>query len=378
MKKVVLTVVAAVFTTNLIFAQASAVTNAILYHKDGELDQAKKEINNACLNEKTLGKAKTWYYKGLIYEDISSNAKFSSSEPKALETSYNAYKKALEIETSGEFVDLSKKRLDGLWGVALNSGIKKYQEEKYKEALSDYEMAINIKPKDTTAYVYAAYSAEADNDYKSAERYYNALKGLNYRNEGMYKTLAYIAKDIEKNNDKALQILSEGRKYYPKDKDMMIEELNIYINTGRTKEAMSKMESAVNADPKNKMLHYNLGVLHDQAGAPDKAIGCYQKALEVDANYFDANYNLGAVYFNQAAEKLSVANKMDFGTYQKEGKKVEDEAKGLFNKALPFFEKAHSLEPKNMETMESLKTIYAKLGRSEDSMKIIEKMEGKK
>jgi tetratricopeptide (TPR) repeat protein len=378
MKKVVLTVVAAVFTTNLLFAQASAVTNAILYHKDGELDQAKKEINTACLNEKTSGKSKTWYWKGVIYEDIASSTKFSTSEPKALETSFNAYKKAMEVESSGEFFDMAKKRMPGIWGIALNNGIKKYQEEKLKEAIADYELAIQIKPQDTTAYVYAAYAAEGDNDYKSAEKYYNALKALNYKSEGMYKTLAYIAKDIEKNNDKALQILSEGRKYYPNDKDMMIDELNIYIATGRTKEAMGKMETAVNADPKNKMLHYNLGAMYDQAGEQTKAITSYQKALDIDANYFDANYNLGAVYYNQAAEKLSVANKMDFGTYQKEGKKIEEEAKSLFNKALPFFEKAHSLDSKDMNTMESLKTIYAKLGRNEDSMKILEKMEGKK
>jgi tetratricopeptide (TPR) repeat protein len=377
MKKVVLTVVAAVFTTNLIFAQASAVTNAILYHKDGELDQAKKEINNACLNDKTASKSKTWYWKGVIYEDIAGNAKFSASEPNAVETSFNAYKKAMEVETSGEFHEMAKKRIPGIWTTALNSGIKKYQDEKFKEAITDYELAIQIKPQDTTAYIYAAVAAEAGNDYKTAEKYYNSLKGLNYKSADMYKTLAFIAKEVDKNNDKALQVLAEGRKLYPNDKDMMIEELNIYINTGRTKEAMGKMETAVNADPKNKMLHYNLGAMYDQSGEQAKAIASYQKALEIDANYFDANYNMGAVYYNQAAEKLSVANKMDFGTYQKEGKKIEDEAKSLFNKALPFFEKAHSLEPKDMNTMESLKTIYAKLGRSEDSLKMIEKMEKK-
>lgn len=378
MKKAILTILSATFAINVLLAQSAAVTNAILYHKDGEYDKAKTEINAACLHEKTSMKSKTWYYKGLIYESIATSDKFKASEPKAVETAYYAYEKALQVETSGEYYDMAKQRMDGIWGVLLNDGIAKYQAEKYKEAIANYELASKIKPKDTTAYVYGAYAAEADNDYKKAEEYYNKLKSLNFRNDGMYKTLAYIAKEVEKDNNKALAIIEEGRKYYPADKDLMIEELNIYITTGRSKEAMTKMQSAVDKDPKNKMLHYNLGVLQEQSGDKVNAEKSYMKALEVDANYFDALYNLGAMYYNTAAEKLSIANKMDFGTYQKEGKKVEDEAKGLFNKALPYFEKAHQIDPKNMETMESLKTIYVKVGRAEDSMKMLEKIQGGK
>ena len=39
--------------------------------------------------------------------------------------------------------------------------------------------------------------------------------------------------------------------------------------------------------------------------------------------------------------------------------------------------KSNSLNAKDISTMESLKTIYAKLGRQEDSMKMVEKMSGK-
>ena len=39
-------------------------------------------------------------------------------------------------------------------------------------------------------------------------------------------------------------------------------------------------------------------------GNADEAIEAYKKALAVKADYFDANYNLGALYFNQAVQGI--------------------------------------------------------------------------
>ena len=51
-------------------AQNDAVTNAFFFNKDGELDKAKEEIDRAAAHEKTKDKPKTWYFRGLIYENI--------------------------------------------------------------------------------------------------------------------------------------------------------------------------------------------------------------------------------------------------------------------------------------------------------------------
>ena len=61
-------------------AQNSAVTNAILYQRDGNLLKAKQSIDMAVENEKTKTQAKAWCYKGLIYSDIYKSDKVEVKE----------------------------------------------------------------------------------------------------------------------------------------------------------------------------------------------------------------------------------------------------------------------------------------------------------
>ena len=58
---------------------------------------------------------------------------------------------------------------------------------------------------------------------------------------------------------------------------------------------------------------------------------------------------------------------MDFATYQKQGKKLEDQAKGLIQQAVPHFETALKLQPTDRSTMQTLSQMYAKLGRNADA-----------
>ena len=77
MKKQVLTFIAVIFTT-LIFAQNSKVVSAYNYLKYDELGNAKAAIDLASENASTASKAKTWYYKGKVYQRIfeTDNEKF--------------------------------------------------------------------------------------------------------------------------------------------------------------------------------------------------------------------------------------------------------------------------------------------------------------
>jgi Tfp pilus assembly protein PilF len=60
-------------------AQGAKVLNAYNYMNDNELLKARAEIDPAIENEKTMLDAKTWYYRGLIYEKIYKNS-FAENE----------------------------------------------------------------------------------------------------------------------------------------------------------------------------------------------------------------------------------------------------------------------------------------------------------
>ena len=114
------------------------------------------------------------------------------------------------------------------------------------------------------------------------------------------------------------------------------------------------------------MLFRSQGSLYD-ANLKDtvKAVASYKKAIELNPNYFEPNYNMGALYFNEGAEMLNVANQItDDSKYKIAKAKADDKLK----EALPYLEKAHVILPADLPTMESLKNTYYRLG-------LLEKME---
>lgn len=75
------------------------------------------------------------------------------------------------------------------------------------------------------------------------------------------------------------------------------------------------------------------------------AVENYKKAIEIDPNNFDANYNLGVFYFNQAVVSKGVVDKMDMKTYNEKGKVIEEQVCGTFNQSKVYFDKCKSIKP---------------------------------
>ncbi len=79
------------------------------------------------------------------------------------------------------------------------------------------------------------------------------------------------------------------------------------------------------------------------------------KALAVDPNNFDANYNMGVYVFNEAVKMKQGVDKMSMAEYTKAGKEADGKVCGKFKQALPYFLKAKAVkeEPEltnNLET----------------------------
>ena len=86
----------------------------------------------------------------------------------------------------------------------------------------------------------------------------------------------------------------------------------------------------------------------------------YERALAIDPAYYDALYQLGALYFNEGAEIKRLVNAMDMATYQKDGKAYEAKMAAKYQEAVPFFERALKVK-KDEDLKEILKQIYRDL-----------------
>ena len=109
--------------------------------------------------------------------------------------------------------------------------------------------------------------------------------------------------------------------------------------TGFEADIKTAAESAKGND--NAALEKELAELKTkQVKASSEAMANYQKVLAIDANNFDALYNLGVFYFNEAVQMKSEVDNMNMTEYQQRGKEVEGRVCGRFKKAKPYFEKA--------------------------------------
>jgi Flp pilus assembly protein TadD len=356
-------------------AQKAQVQTAWNYLKYEQLDKAKEAIDQAATNESTINMEKTWYYRGLIYQQMYKHEKFANLDPQPLQKAYEYYNKSLQLNPKSEFVEDINTRKAVIANQLFASGVEQFNTKNFTAALESFESILKINPGDTLSTLNAAYSSEKSGDMEKAKKYYNQLIEMNYNEPKIYIFLSKIYKS-EKDTAKSLSIVQMGRQRFPADNALVIEELNFYLASGKSKEALDPLSLAISKDDKNSDLYFARGSIYDKLGDSDKAKADYLKAIELKPDYFDAYYNLGAMYFNQAADLTNKANNIPPGK-QKEYDEAKAKAEAKFKEAQPHLEKAYQLNPKDLSTVTSLKQLYARIGdlkKSEEMKKVIDEL----
>lgn len=380
MKRLVL-IFSAMFLLSGTFAQTNVIS-AYNYLRNGQLDKAKTYIDNAIQDDKTKGLAKTWFYRGNIYLSIylSDKPKYKELDPNALQVAYEAYQKSIEIdaEIMNEMLAPASPVL-GLYVVGeqfYNIGVDLYNNAKYEEALTKFEMCKKINNsfgiKDSIATFNAALCAIQLKDNKKAKTYLEDLVKLNYSQPIIYSQLSAIYK-AEGDTIKTVKIIEKGRSMFPNDLNLIIAHINVYLSDGKIKEAQDLLDLAISKDPENPSLHFAVGANMDEFGNFEQAEKSYKRAIELKNDYFEAYYNLGALYVNTAASILEEANKLPLdATMEYEALKMKSDK--LLDDALPVLETAEKLNPKDFNTLVTLKQLYARKGDVEKLKVIDEKI----
>jgi len=352
-------------TVSVAFAQKEKtpkIEKAKLLLDKGEVAEAQMIIDAAVGNEKTKDKVKTWYYRGLIYETI-----YNSEDEAIKSLSDNAYNvaaesflkvKEMDPETSTYYI-FADQRIVALYSAAFNSAVEAYQSGDYEGSIAYFDMVKLVFPNDTTAWQYTGYAAQQLDDTELALENFNYLADHNMADVNVHRNIIYVYRAVVKDTLAALEAARRARIQFPEDHDLKQDLITLLIMANKIEEAKQRLTDAIAKDPDNYILYYEMGYIYDASEEYEEASNWYEKCLEKNPEYFEALYNLGVNKYNQGAEILKEAQDMDLDTYKKEGKAVETRANEVFTFAIPYFEKAHEVNPEDVSTLQTLQTLYA-------------------
>ena len=367
------------------FAQKGKVISARSLKDSGDLEKALETINmtidkNNEKSEKSIGWPTTWQVRGDIYRAIyaSKNANIKKLAKNPLQTAFDSYKKAMELDKKNKLKNTMKINLTMMNTEFINQAVADFNNNQFTEALSCFKNILEIdelpimqekdKPAaiDTTIIFNAGLAAYNAKNYDEAIKYYGDAAKYGYKGSKTYELIAQCY--LNKNDTlKTIDVLHEGFEKYPDSNSILITMINIYLTTNKIDDAIKYLDIAIKQDPKNASFYFARGSLYDKTKQSDLAIEAYSKAVELDPKFYNAYYNLGAIYYNEGVEQVAIANAVPNNEpkkYEIEKKKADDK----FKEAIPFMEKASEITPKEPESittlkssLESLKTLYYRL-----------------
>lgn len=434
-------------------AQKSNVESAAIYLRNGEVEDAKKTIDLAIVHPETKGDPKAWFYYVSILDTIYRNPAYANLvEADLADKFYNGCIKCIETDVKKRYEYYCKDQaiLNSAF-MCFNKGISAYEQKDFKSAIKFYEIVLSIIPLDKNEdlkknnlsekniYLYMALSAMQSSDNARSKIYLKKLMDLNYDDPVIYMQMANIHLE-ETDTVSAIQYIEQGRTKYPNQKDLINQELNIYMNMGKQDVLVDKLNSAIEINPDDAMLLFVRGSVYDNyandvnkkrkslkeqitnakkkaqiekvpakkatfvKNAADlqkeydgqgaraneyaaKAEADYKKVVELNPDYIDAFYNLGALTNNKTTEIVekmnAIPSSLQGAAYDKIYNPLKKQKDDILTVALNYFNQALALaEQKVEDTPEkkkekygymrdilfSIQQVYANLGDEKKTM----------
>lgn len=366
MKKVSILMVILMVTVGAI-AQKSVWREASSALSSGKLDKAKECIDRALKDASLQDEARAYFTKGEIYQAIAEDPTglYKKLDPHAASLAYDAYMKALELDRKGKLKKKIKINVMNLTNDLAKEGAEMYEAQKYKDAANHFEKVLEIQNSelismdgvDTAMMFNVALASEKAEDFDKAIEYYNKVKEYGYQEAKTYARLSSSLKGAGK-EEEATMVLEEGAKKYPNDLNIIFELINVNLLGGTPEKATQYVDKAIELEPENASLYRAKGSIYEKTGDIEKAKEWYQKALDMNPDDFASQYNLAVMILKNVEKRREEVNEiMDPNEYNTAVEDLLDR----YQATIPYFEKAHKLNPEDVSTIQVLKEIYFKL-----------------
>jgi tetratricopeptide (TPR) repeat protein len=138
-------------------------------------------------------------------------------------------------------------------------------------------------------------------------------------------------------------LITEARKVYPSDQDILIYDINLNIEKKNSQGALKSIREAIQLDPNNVKLYLVEGQILDETDDDNAAQQAYERGLKLYPDNFDLNYNLARTLFN-----------VGLGHYNQKDVASKNKALEYVQKAKTLFVKCKTLNPDKQIELEKV------------------------
>jgi len=144
----------------------------------------------------------------------------------------------------------------------------------------------------------------------------------------------------------------------------------LYIQLKENDRFEALMKEAIEQDPNNATLYFNLGVVNAQRGNKEEASKYYRKTIELDPSFESGYLNLVSLILE--GEVAIVEEMNGLGTSRADNARYDElknSRENLYKECVPILEKLVEIS-KNQEAVKTLMNIYGTLGNNEGFMRM--------
>jgi len=410
-------IILALFCINISYSQKKELKLAERNIKSEDYSAARQNIQlaeklSSQMDAKTT--IKYHYLKSVAnYANGSSNIEESSI---ALEN----LNKAIDLESTSStklYTPKAKELRIAMLNRFVQDSRRSLEQEDYKSAYINLEMSYRVSPNDTLYLYNAALLATENNDFDQALSFYNELIDLKFtgittnyyaiekatgevqafanpeqrelflkagthdtptKDElesvelSLLRSMAAIYKN-QNDYDKSLSFIEKAKALDENDINVVLLESNIRWEMGDVESYEKLITKALEIDPDNADLHFNLGVISSDKGKAieiddvdkamshyNKAMSHYNKAIEIDSSYTNAYLNAASLILQKEQSIIEEMNSLgtsnaDYNKYD-ELKIVRED---IYKSAMPYLESVYELDNNNLSAVRTLRNIYS-------------------
>lgn len=323
------------------YAQKEEIKEAQSYYSKGKTQEALailKKIEYLIINAPVEVKSDFYFTKGNVYKDLASKNVDAAAN---FALAVGAYQDVLLYENDSQIYKYAFKAslaLKEMKSKLVDGAYNDFKAEKFKESADKSYEVYQFDKKDVRNLFNAASAAFAAKDYKSAIKYFEELKRLNYTGE----VVIFYATNKKTKQEEAF--------------------ISMSAREASIQEGLYEKPRNVNPPSKQEEILVSLAFSYMETNDYCSAEKYYEDALQV-------NQNCMTCYINMAYVKMQFRKELQdlMGTLgnspaeMQQYDKLDAQKDDIVKSAIPYLKKALNIEPKNESAAKSLLGIYRSL-----------------